>query len=449
MSKKTIIKGTLILTIAGIATKLLGFYNRIFLTRLIGVIELGTYQLIFPIYVLAFSFCAQGIATTITKQVSFFFGKEESDKAKKVFKYALTISVILSLFISIIIKKSAYFLSLYILKNTNCCERLNILQTAVPFVAAKACINSYFMGINKPEYQGLSHFIEQVIRISTAYVLSILWAAEKIDAKLAVVAVVCGEISATLLAIILYMLHIKSQSEINTHNKLQRKEKTLILKNLIKDSVPITSTGLILTLFSSFEAIILPTMLYNYYGDTNVAMELYGILTGIVIPFLLLPSTVTTSLSTMLLPAVSYAKARNNGNTINKTIKYSIEFCMFLGIVTCILYKFSGEWICSFAFKSQKAGIILKKLCIVCPFIYMSGNMSSILNGLDKAFYNLLFNIINICIRIAFTIILVPKYGLDAYLVGMFVSYFMLNIFMSLTIRKFSVIPTGSKNAIL
>ena len=56
MSKQTIIKGTLILTITGIATKLLGFYNRIFLTRLIGVKELGVYQLIFPVYLLAFSF---------------------------------------------------------------------------------------------------------------------------------------------------------------------------------------------------------------------------------------------------------------------------------------------------------------------------------------------------------------------------------------------------------
>ena len=52
MSKRTIIKGTLILTITGILTKCLGFYNRIFLTRLIGVKELGTYQLIFPLYIL-------------------------------------------------------------------------------------------------------------------------------------------------------------------------------------------------------------------------------------------------------------------------------------------------------------------------------------------------------------------------------------------------------------
>ena len=82
MSKNLIIKGTLILTIAGILTKLLGFYNRIFLTRLIGVKELGVYQLIFPIYMLAFSICCQGIATTLTKQVSFYMGKNSANKRR-------------------------------------------------------------------------------------------------------------------------------------------------------------------------------------------------------------------------------------------------------------------------------------------------------------------------------------------------------------------------------
>ena len=51
-----VIKGTLILTITGLVTRVIGFYNRIFLSHLIGAKELGIYQLIFPIYLVAFSF---------------------------------------------------------------------------------------------------------------------------------------------------------------------------------------------------------------------------------------------------------------------------------------------------------------------------------------------------------------------------------------------------------
>ena len=47
--KKSILKGTLILTIAGIAARVLGFYNRLFLCGLFGERELGIYQMVLPI----------------------------------------------------------------------------------------------------------------------------------------------------------------------------------------------------------------------------------------------------------------------------------------------------------------------------------------------------------------------------------------------------------------
>ena len=100
MSKRTIIKGTLILTITGILTKCLGFYNRIFLTRLIGVKELGTYQLIFPLYILGISFCCQGIATTITKHVSYLLGKKKYSDTRRALCFGGFLSFVLSLLVS-------------------------------------------------------------------------------------------------------------------------------------------------------------------------------------------------------------------------------------------------------------------------------------------------------------------------------------------------------------
>ena len=52
--KRELIKGTLILTAAGFAARLLGFFNRVYLANLISNAELGRYQLIFPIFMLRF-----------------------------------------------------------------------------------------------------------------------------------------------------------------------------------------------------------------------------------------------------------------------------------------------------------------------------------------------------------------------------------------------------------
>ena len=135
MSKQTIIKGTLILTITGILTKCLGFYNRIFLTRLIGVKELGTYQLIFPLYILGISFCCQGIATTITKHVSYLLGKKKYSDTRRALCFGGFLSFVLSLLVSACFFFGCDFIAMHILKNTDCRILLRILSPAVPFVA--------------------------------------------------------------------------------------------------------------------------------------------------------------------------------------------------------------------------------------------------------------------------------------------------------------------------
>lgn len=422
MSKQTIIKGTMILTITGILTKFLGFYNRIFLTRLIGVKELGTYQLIFPLYILGIAFCAQGIATSVTKHVSYMLGKQDERNAKRVLAFGAGLSFCLGLLISFVLYRFCFFIASNILKNTDCSELLHILSYAIPFVALKACINAYFMGYSKPAYSGTCQLIEQIIRIGSAYLLSISYMQGAINARLAVYAVVIGEIGATVYACICYLLFTRRHPV----NKSTRKKR--IRKAMLQDIIPITSNNVMFTLFSSLEAIILPAYLFRFYSDNDVAMEMYGIITGIVIPFLLFPSTITSSLSSMLLPSISYASAKKNISAIKKALLSSALFAVLLGLCACIFYGLFGEFLCTFAFKSRDAGTLLRRMGFLCPLIYLSTTLSSIMNGVGLAFQNLLYNIAGISVRILSIVLLVSSAGIPAYIGGMAVSYLLNNI---------------------
>ena len=442
MSKNVIIKGTMILTIAGILTKLLGFYNRIFLTRVIGVKELGIYQLIFPIYMLVISFCCQGIGTSIIKHVSYYLGKNHNQNAKNVFKLGLLISLTLSSICMILIYCFSEPISYYILKNSDCDVLLKYISIAFPFVAVKSSINAYYIAQEDPRVQALSHFTEQIIRILTGYFLVYIICNIKTDASLATICVVSGEIISGIISIII-ILASKNRKYItnNTFNYTESSKNhpsTMhnLTKEFLRDAIPITSNNLIFTLFASLEAILLPAMLYKFYLSNNTAMELYGIITGIVIPFLLFPATITTAISTMLLPAISGAKAHNNYNKIKDAIFLCISICLILGILTIIGYLLLGQWVCEFAFKSIDAGILLKKMCVLCPFIYICGILSTILNGIDKAFNNMIINVSGLIIRILFTTLLVPYYGLNAYILGMFICYIYMISMMSITIKS-------------
>lgn len=76
--KSNIIKGTLILSCASILSRIIGFIYRIYLADILGEQLLGTYQLIFPIYVLCFTIYGAGMQSAISQVVATLMGKNNT-----------------------------------------------------------------------------------------------------------------------------------------------------------------------------------------------------------------------------------------------------------------------------------------------------------------------------------------------------------------------------------
>lgn len=85
-TKSTLLTGTLFLTLAGILTRIIGFFYRIFLSRTIGAEGLGIYQLIAPVTAICFAFTAAGIQTSISKFVSMEVGRKMMPVPKPIFR---------------------------------------------------------------------------------------------------------------------------------------------------------------------------------------------------------------------------------------------------------------------------------------------------------------------------------------------------------------------------
>ena len=68
--RNKIIKGTFILTISGILSKLIGFYYRIFLSDTIGANGVGIYQMILPIIGLFAAISCAGVEIAMSKNIS-------------------------------------------------------------------------------------------------------------------------------------------------------------------------------------------------------------------------------------------------------------------------------------------------------------------------------------------------------------------------------------------
>ncbi len=435
-AKNSIIKGTLILTIAGILSRFLGFYNRIFLTNLFGARELGIYQMIFPMYMVIFSFCCQGIQTALTRQVA----RPDFQSARSrscLLRTALYLSVSLSLLCSVLVYCFAEWISYHILHSLECAACLRILSAAFPFVAVKGCLVGYYIGIQNSAVTAWGQLIEQIAKIGGVYLLATFFLHGEPKAYFAVYGIIIGEIVSCAFTLICY----KKRKRLQSNASVCCHPASLYRRELIKDAVPLTANRLSLTALQSLEAILIPHMLNLYLQDGDVSLILYGTLSGMVLPCIMFPTTLTSSLATMLLPAISSEYKSDHMRSIRSIIQKSIRFCLLIGAASSLFLLFCGRWTGSFLFGSETAGELLFQFALLCPFIYLSSCLASIINGLGKAAVNLFYSVLSIGIRIAFILWLVPAIGLTGYMWGMMISYLLQTGMLLLCIYRF-VSPT-------
>ena len=70
-------------------------------------------------------------------------------------------------------------------------------------------------------------------------------------------------------------------------------------------ALPLTLNRLLLSVLAAIEVVLIPQCLRMYGLSPSEALSLYGVFTGMALPCILFPSTVTSSASVILMPSVA------------------------------------------------------------------------------------------------------------------------------------------------
>lgn len=124
----------------------------------------------------------------------------------------------------------------------------------------------------------------------------------------------------------------------------------------------------------------------------------------------------------MLLPSISQAKAQKNQTLIRRTIRRTIESCLVLGFASTLFFLLTYSFIGQYLFANTLAGIYIRTLSFICPFMFLSTTLNSILHGLGHPTATLMLNLSSCLLRITVILIFVPVHGIRAYLYGMLAS---------------------------
>ena len=319
---KTYVKNTLILSSCMVITKIVGAVYRILLSNILGTQGIGLYQLVFPVYSLFLVFVTGGMPTYIAQKVSVFRATNNLGGISKLIKNCTWLCFLLGLVFCVFLCAMSRQLSVW---QGNQMAYLGYITVAVSIVFSfSSCVlKGYFMGYENMKYNAISGIIEQFCKLVFGLVLAYLLKNYGLNYA------VCGAFGGVLFAEIISFFYI-----LFVYSKNHKKVKTFFdyqeCKNIFKGFLPITLASFILPLSSCVDSFLVVNLL-TWVGIEKVsATSLFGIATGMVSPLVNFPVLLCGTISTALLPSLTFALSKKQDT--NKTIEGTYFFVWIVSL---------------------------------------------------------------------------------------------------------------------
>ncbi|MCL2285746.1 MAG: polysaccharide biosynthesis protein [Firmicutes bacterium] len=426
INRKRILTGALILTLAGVATRVLGFVYRIYMSNLMGAEGMGLYQLIMPVYTLAWSISCAGFNTTVSKLTAQERAKGEYGNMSRMLRQSVAITTALGITLSAALYFGAEILAIYFFNDMRVLLPLRILSFAFPFMAAGTCMRGYFIGLQEAKIPAINQVLEQIVRMAVVYLLAARFVPRGLEyaAAVALFAIVVEELFSCIFVFAAYKRRESKKIHVVTHSnhlKFPAMSNLQIFTLIMSMALPLTGNRVAGSLLSAWENVLIPSRLQMFGLSATEAISEFGRISGMAMPLIFFPTAVLTALSVTLVPAVSEAVTSKDLHGVSVIASKSLLFAAITGMGAAALFIFFPHEL-GMAIYNQPIGLMLQLLGIMCPFIYMQIVISGVLNGLGCQMFIFRNSLLSSAISIGFIYVFVPRFGLTGFIFGWLVS---------------------------
>ena len=275
MKKQSLIKGSIILGLAGIIAKFLGFFFRWPLIMLIGDTGIGYYQLSYPLYMF-FVAMASGVPIAISKMISEKNAVGDIEGSYEVVKESVYLMATLGIGTSLLLFFLAKPIISFLKWNSKSYYSLIAISFAPMMISFVNVFRGFFQGMQNMTHTGVSQILEQMGRVIVGVGMAIILLPKGIEYSAGGASL--GAAGGGILA--LAYLYIK-YSEVRKENGIKKvKSNPEVLNKILQIAIPISIGTTVGTIMSLIDSILVPQkLLLSGISEANATI-LYGQLTG-------------------------------------------------------------------------------------------------------------------------------------------------------------------------
>ncbi|KAB3535296.1 polysaccharide biosynthesis protein [Alkaliphilus pronyensis] len=441
MTNNKLIKGALILAIAGLIAKFMGIFFKIPLQRLIHDEGMGIYGLPYPIYTVLLTISIIGFPSAISKLISEKMAVGNYLAANRIFKVAFFMLLCIGLATSLFI----YFNVNRIIAILNWPQEtyysIIALAFAPFFVSIMSAFRGYFQGLQLMTPTAISQIVEQMGRVFFGVGLAYLFIAKGTGfaAGAASFGATIGGFLGTIV-LILYYLKYRKRTRVSSIGiaKVNIDNTCSIIKKLLWIAFPITIGGILASVMGLIDSIIVHSRLIETGYTAEAATILYGRLTGKAVTLMNVPLTLSMAMTASLVPAISESFSRGSLNELRKKAALGIKITVMLALPSAIgLSILSNQIIHLLWGKGELGGDILRVLACNVLFISVAQTTTAILQGIGNVYLPVRNLIIGVIVKwIVSNLLLMTYLNIIGTVIGTMMGYIIIMLLNCFELKR-------------
>lgn len=408
---QNLFKTAAVVTVFSAFEHCLGFLYRIILSRTLGSEGLGVYQVSLTVFAVFLTATSSGLPITLSRVIS----KHRTRGNKRGEQSATTAAMLITLLFSVPVTIILFLCRAQFTKvfsDPRCGDLFYILILGLSVTSVYAIIRGCFWGNKRFFAYSFIELVEEMIMIVVGVILIVGVHTGIADVNKAAIAVLISYLCSFTIALVYFFVK---------GGKLRSPKGEFL--PLLKSSLPVTAMRTSSSLMSSLISVLFPMRLIANGVSASRAMSEYGVVYGMVMPVLMIPSSLIGSIALVLVPELSECYYRKEKEKLSSLTEKALNSTLLIAGCLIPFFLVCGEGVGIMLYSNAESG----RMIAACAFILVPMSITmistSLLNSMNSERLTLCFFLFGAAAMLLCTWFLPPYIGSWALAVGMACDY--------------------------
>ena len=405
-------RSTMLLTAVGLVAQLLSFVYRVILSRLVGAEVMGLYQLILPVYSILLSIAVTGLTVGISSLSAGYYAKGNHRAVGQILSTGLKGLVLLWLPLALVILLFSRPIAAQLLGDGRTRLGLVLLLPVLLLTGVENLTKHQFYGMGQVGLPAAVELGEQFVR--TAAVLGLVWLFLPEDPTLTVGLIGLGMLASEIFSSsTLTWLRRRRGGEAPSG---PGEEPGLLRRRLASIAIPVGTTALLGNLMASANSVLIPRKLMAAGLSEAAAMSAFGVVFGMTLPMLSLPSAFISALCLAIVPRLSRCQAMKQGRECREKVSKALLAASVIVLPATALLVTLGPDLGQFLFQNEAVGGYMLPLSLGVVLSSYESVLAAVLNGIGRQTWSAGISLLCGALQLACTCL---GAGLEGFLFGL------------------------------